>query len=61
MEELGLFLLIGGPIVGLLLILIGVIQLFGNKAAVPGRKTVLIGLIILALSGLIGFSMCSGM
>ncbi|MGJ7030333.1 hypothetical protein [Niabella hirudinis] len=61
MEELGLFILIGGPIVGLILILVGIIQLFGHEAAVPGRKTVLIGFITLALSALIGFSICSGM
>lgn len=62
MEELGLFLLIGGPIVGLILILVGIIQLFGDGAkALQGRKTVLIGFITLVLSGLIGFSICSGM
>lgn len=62
MEELGLFFLIGGPVVGLILILVGIIQLFGTgERVIRGRKTVLIGFIVLVMSALIGFSICSGL
>ncbi|WP_300598623.1 hypothetical protein [Niabella sp.] len=57
----GLFLLIGGLVAGLILILVGIIRLFGkDEKAIEGRKTVLIGFILLVFSGLVGFSICSG-
>lgn len=59
MQELGLFLLIGGPIVGLLVLLVGIIQLFTSGKTEQGKRTVLVGFIILVGSALIGFSICS--
>lgn len=60
MAALGLFLLIIGPLVGGIMLLVGIIQLFGSaESAARGRKTALTGLIIIVLSVLIGFSICS--
>ncbi|MCF3109759.1 hypothetical protein LL912_13340 [Niabella sp. CC-SYL272] len=60
MAELGLFLLIAGPLVGGVILLVGIIQLFGGaESAARGRRTALTGLIIIVLSVLIGFSICS--
>ncbi|MBZ4190164.1 hypothetical protein [Niabella beijingensis] len=60
MAELGLFLLIAGPIVGGIVLLVGIIQLFGSsETAAKGRRTALIGLLIVVVSILIGFSICS--
>ena len=61
MEELGIMILIGGPIIGLILILVGIIKLFGqSEKAIEGRKLVLIGFIVLVCSALVGFSICTG-
>lgn len=61
MEELGIMILIGGPIIGLIFILVGIIKLFGqSEKAIEGRKLVLIGFILLVLSALVGFSICTG-
>ncbi|SDD15933.1 hypothetical protein [Niabella drilacis] len=60
MAELGLFLIIAGPIVGGIILLVGIIQLFGNaESATQGRKKALIGLITIVASVLVGFSICS--
>lgn len=60
-EELGLSILIGGPIVGLILMLIGIVRLYADKEnIIKGRKMVLWGFIVLILSVLIGFSVCTG-
>ncbi|WP_300598622.1 hypothetical protein [Niabella sp.] len=60
MAELGLFLIIVGPIVGGIMLLVGIVQLLSKtEPAGRGRKTALTGLIIIVLSLLIGFSICS--
>ncbi|MCD2426178.1 hypothetical protein LQ567_25560 [Niabella pedocola] len=60
MAEFGLFLIIVGPIVGGIMLLVGIIQLLSHaEPAGRGRKNALTGLIIIVLSILIGFSICS--
>ncbi len=58
---MGIMILIGGPVIGLILILGGIIRLFGqSEKAIEGRKLVLIGFIFLVVSALVGFSICTG-
>lgn len=60
-EEVGLSFLIVGPVIGLILMLIGIIKLYSDKEnIIKGRKTVLSGFIVTILSLLIGFSFCTG-
>ncbi|MBO9619024.1 MAG: hypothetical protein J7539_08325 [Niabella sp.] len=60
---IALFLIIVGPIVGGILVLVGIVQLFSKDAEIKqkGAKTLGIGFIIALVAVLIGFSICSGM